>query len=209
MFQSFIPRSINLWIFKIEPQLCVFTLNSLDIFWGGVDLPRRCRYDRVTTDFIEENEFNQQFWLTISPTCICGTPLYYLSLQKKEKTGWSLIDSCLFEFDSASSQTYPERYYGNEDGKSPFHAGCSISWPFDTRVENRQLERQLDFWSFGSETVQGTRFDFHLYKDDAPPICPEFSCNGRDPGWYVSLVLRDVSPDVNPPQSLPTLPSSP
>lgn len=208
MFQTFLPLSINLWIFKIEPQLIRFTPKFIDVFWGGVDLPRRCKYVRASVDFIEENQYNQQFWLSITPTCICGTPLYYLSLQKKVKFGWELIGQSLFEFNSTSSQTYPERYYGNEDGSSPFSPGCSISWPFDTRVDNFQLERQLDFWSFGAENSQGNRFDFQMFNEDAESICEQFSCTGRDPGWYVSLVLRDVSPDVAP-KPTPVLSPSP
>lgn len=207
MLQAFLPLSIDLWIFKIEPQVIKFSPKCIDIFWGGVDLPVKCRYTRVTLDYLEENQFNQQYWLSISPTCVCGTPLYYMSLQKKKaKVGWTLVSQSLFEYNSDTSQSYPERYYGNEDGSSPFTPGCSISWPFDTRVDNFEIQRQLDFWSFGSETSVGNRFDFQMFNEDATPICEEFSCSGREPGWYIRLVLKDVSPDVSPSQ--PTLPPS-
>lgn len=194
--QTCLPLSIDLWIWSIEPQLVVFTDSYLDVFWGGVKIPKPC--GRATLEYLDEVKYNQPFWLSLSPMCLCGKLLYYVSLYEKDRrNNFVLREQNLIDFSTIPDnfEQHASRYYGIEDAPSPYLSGCSIAWPFDTRSSFASFNQQVNIWSFTSENAVGNMFDFHLFNPDALEIdCSQFSCKNREPGWYVSLVLLNSTP---------------
>lgn len=206
--QTCFPLSVELWIWSIEPQVIIFRERSIDIFWGGVDIERPCQPNR-DIDYLEAVKYNQPFHLSLIPICICKRLFYYASIYEKDRKGnfmmreQSLID---FEIGVGTFEMAYNRYYGNEDGRPPYITGCSIRYPYDTKSSMTSLIQQFSIWSFGAETVDGTMFDFVLFDPEAVRInCKLLDCVGREPGWYVSLVIKDATQNLGePPPSLPT-----
>lgn len=204
--QTCFPLSVELWIWSIEPQVIIFGDRSIDVFWGGVDIERPCQPNR-DIDYLEAVKYNQPFHLYITPICLCKKLFYYAVIYEKDRKGHfmireqSLID---FEIDNASFEMAYNRYYGTEDGRPPYLTGCGIKYPYDTKSSKTSLIQQLNIWSFGAETVEGTMFDFVLFDPLAVKIdCSPFNCAGRDVGWYASLVIKDATKDYgDPPPSL-------
>lgn len=207
--QTCFPLSVELWIWSIEPQVIHFSEKSIDVFWGGVSITKPCDPSR-DIDYLEEVKYNQPFHLTLTPMCLCKHLFYYASVYEKDRKGhFMLREQCLidFEINPDTFELAYNRYYGTEDGRPPYLTGCGISYPYDTRSSLTSLSQQINLWSFGAETVIGTMFDFVLFNPDAEKIdCSEFICTGREPGWYVSLIIKDATPGYG--EYPPALPPS-
>lgn len=157
-------------------------------------------------DYLELVQFNQPFWLQIEPMCMCNKLLYYSSLHVKKNKQWLLVEQRLLDFDISpgSFQHSVNRYYGNENYHPKGLLGCTIRYPFDTRSTLSSLIAQASLWELTAGLTEGTFSDFVLFNPDGdPPDCNEFDCSGREPGWYVSFVLKDATPDISPQPALP------
>lgn len=201
--QTCFPLSIELWIWKVEPEVIEFTFKSINVFWGGKKLDKSC-INKRSQEYLDLFKFNQPFWLSLETLCVCGKLLYYGSIYEKDKKkNWVLREQNLIDFELSPDnfQLAISRYYGNELGKLPYLQGCSITLPFDTRSSLASFRQQLSIWSITSEITVGSFFDFYLFSLDITSVnqitCSSFSCVGRQPGWYFRLVLLDGQGDIS------------
>lgn len=215
--QTCLPLTVEEWVWKVEPQAIKIEAKSINVFWGGVKIPRDCSKfgAKVSCDYLDSAQFNQPFWLIIEPMCVCGKLLYYVKLQKKNrKRQWILVEQSLvdFEISPGNLELSQSRFIGNEDCRPPRSPGCGIRYPFDTRSTLVSFQQQVSIWEVTSEVIVGNIFDFYLFdpliESQFVINCDPFQCIGREPGWYVQFVLKDVDPDIQVPDQ-PILPGSP
>lgn len=170
----------------ISPNVITFSENLIEIEW----------YEQ---DDSEGNTFKMQpFLLQISAWCcpeevdgaeensIIEPYLWLASFIKIRGKPYSLRSFNVCKKDTVYLQSIEGRYQYCVQPSSP---NCDPVAPFDSRITFDEFETNIDRWVALSDNVNGIKQDFILFDPDFAWCSPEseFSCEGRDPGWYASF----------------------